>query len=138
VSDELPVVLYVDDNSKSQRLLTGILTHCGFKVIAVDSPEEALRCCRTCRFNLALLDYQMPSMTGSELALQLKSFAPDIPVVLISGYSDLPTSELSHVDAYFGRCTALDDLVYTMRKLIRSTPFTGTDHHATTAWVDST
>jgi CheY-like chemotaxis protein len=138
MSDELPAVLYVDDNSKSRRLLTSILTHYGFKVIALDDPEEALRCCRKCRFNLALLDYQMPSMTGAELAQRLKACVPDMPVILIFGCSALPMSELSNVDAHFGRGTALDDLVDTMWKLVRSNPVNATDHHSMTAWADST
>jgi CheY-like chemotaxis protein len=136
MSDEPVVVLYVDDNPKSRRLLTGILTHFGFKVIAVGDPSEALSCYRHAHFDLALLDYQMPFMSGSELAQEIKLFAPDIPVVLISGCSTLPASELSSVDVHFGRGTAMDDLVHTMWKLVRSKPINEIGHSR--AWADST
>jgi CheY-like chemotaxis protein len=136
MTDEPAVILYVDDNPKARRLLTGVLSHFGFKVIAVSDPSEALRSYRNARFDLALLDYEMPFMSGSELAQELKVFAPDIPVVLISGYSTLPASELSSVDVHFGRGTALDDLVHTMWKLIRSKPINEIGHSG--AWADPT
>jgi CheY-like chemotaxis protein len=135
---ELAVVLYVDDNPRSRRLLTGVLVHFGFKVIAAATPYEALQHCRNFPFDLALLDYQMPAMTGSELAQEIKLLAPNVPVVLISGCSVLPESELLSVDAHFGRGTALDDLVGTMWKLVRSKSARAISHQSTTAWADST
>jgi CheY-like chemotaxis protein len=138
MSDERTVVLYVDDNPRSRRLLTNVLNHCGFKVIAAADPHEALEHFRYFSFDLALVDHQMPAMTGSDLALAIKYFAPNIPVVLISGCSALPASELVNVDAHFGSGTALDDLVDTMWKLLRSKSVLGISTRPTTAWADST
>lgn len=113
-------VLYVDDNQKSRRFLSSVLTQCGFKVITAGDPVEALGRCARLSFDLALLDYDMPSLTGSELALELKFLIPSVPVVLISGFS-VPAPDLAFVDAYFGRDTVLDDLIRTMWDLVRST-----------------
>ena len=88
-------VLYVDDNPKSSRLLTSVLEECGFRVIAKNDPVEALVLCRKTYFDLALLDYEMPAMPGSKLAQEIKFLAPDVPVVLISSRSTLPSSELA-------------------------------------------
>ena len=110
-------VFYVDDNPKSSRLLTSVLEACGFRVIAAHDPVEALGLCKKTSFDLALLDYEMPGMTGSQLAQEIKFMVPDAPVVLISGYSALPLTELVFVDAHFGLGTCLDDLLWTMRTL---------------------
>ena len=110
-------VLYVDDNPKSSRLLTGVLEECGFRVIAATDPLEALQLCRKTSFQLALLDYEMPLMLGSDLAREIKFFMPDVPIVLLSGSTALPSTELIFVDAHFGFGTALDDLLWTMRTL---------------------
>jgi CheY-like chemotaxis protein len=80
-------VFYVDDNAKSQRLLGSLITACGFRVITASSPLEALVRCTGLQFDLALLDYRMPFLSGSQLAREIKSLAPHIPIVLISGYS---------------------------------------------------
>ena len=110
-------VFYVDDNVKSSRLLTGVLETCGFRVIGAHDPVEALSLCKRTSFDLALLDYDMPGMTGSELAQEIKFMVPDVPVVLISGYAALPATELVFVDAHFGLGTVLDDLLWTIRIL---------------------
>jgi CheY-like chemotaxis protein len=110
-------VLYVDDNPKSSRLLTSVLEECGFRVITKNDPIEALTRCKQTSFDLALLDYEMPSMSGSKLAQEIKYLMPDVPVVLISGRQSLPSTELAFVDAHFGFGTSLDDLLWTMRIL---------------------
>jgi len=135
-------VLYVDDNPKSSRLLSSVLEECGFQMITVNDPIEALGLCKSTYFDLALVDYEMPSMSGSALAQEVKFLLPDIPVVLLSGRQSLPKSKLAFVDAHFGFGTSLDDLLWTMRILARPKTFTPQDHfadqRAMTQWADST
>jgi CheY-like chemotaxis protein len=145
-------VLYVDDNPKSSRLLTSVLEECGFRVITKNDPIEAVALCKQTYFDLALLDYEMPLMSGSQLAQEIKFLVPDVPVVMISGRASLPPSELAFVDAHFGFGTALDDLLFTMRILTRPTPLKASDHllpnhllanhragpREMTQWADST
>jgi len=116
----MATVFYVHDNAKSRRLLGSVLTDCGFEIITAADPVEAVRRCKELLFDLALLDYQMPSLTGSQLAQEIKFLVPDVPIVLISDYTILPASELMFVDAHFGHGTSLDDLVETMRRLTNS------------------
>ncbi len=144
-------VIYVDDNPKSSRLLTSVLEECGFRVITKNDPVEALALCKRTYFDLALLDYEMPLMSGSQLAREIKFLVPDVPVVLLSGRTALPATELTFVDAHFGFGTALDDLLWTMRILVRP-KLAIADHHADhhqanrpyanrremTQWADST
>jgi CheY-like chemotaxis protein len=131
-------VIYVDDNPKSSRLLTSVLEESGFRVIAKTDPLEALALCRRTYFDLALLDYEMPSMSGSRLAQEIKFLVPDVPVVLISGRSTLPSTELVFVDAHFGFGTALDDLLWAMRILVQPKLIRMADQRAMTQWADST
>jgi CheY-like chemotaxis protein len=134
-------VFYVDDNPKSSRLLTSVLEECGFRVITKNDPLEALALCKRTYFDLALLDYEMPSMSGSKLAQEIKYLVPDVPVVLLSARTTLPSTELAFVDAHFGFGTSLDDLLWTMRILVRP-KLVMQDHHADergmTRWADST
>ena len=138
MNNGMTTVFYVDDNARSRRLLTSVLTECGFEMITAADPVEALLRCKKICFDLALLDYQMPSLTGSQLAQEIKFVAPDVPVVLISGHTVLPAPELVFVDAHFGSGTALDDLVGTMRRLTNSNPPSRVNRRSSAAWSDST
>ena len=131
-------VFYVDDNAKSQRILGSLITACSFRVITASNPLEALARCTGLRFDLALPDYRMPFLSGSQLAKEIKSLAPHIPIVLISGYSNLSASELLFVDAHFGRETVLDDLLETMWSLVRSNRLTARDRQESRLWSNAT
>jgi CheY-like chemotaxis protein len=131
-------VFYVDDNPKSSRLLTNVLEACGFRVITSHDPVEALGLCKRTSFDLALLDYEMPGMTGSQLAQEIKFLVPDTPIVLISGYAVLPATELVFVDAHFGLGTVLDDLLWTMRVLGRVESVEVAEQRHITQCADST
>lgn len=120
--DGMTTVFYVDDNARSRRLLGSVLAECGFEMITASDPIEALCRCEKIGFDLALLDYQMPSLTGSQLALEIKFLMPDVPIVLLSGCTVLPPTELAFVDAHFGPGTHFDDLVDAMHRLTKSTP----------------
>jgi CheY-like chemotaxis protein len=133
-------VFYVDDNPKSSRLLSSVLEECGFRVITKNDPIEALALCRRTYFDLALLDYEMPSMSGAKLAQEIKYLVPEVPVVLISGRSTLPAADLAFVDAHFGFGTSLDDLLWSMRilvqpKLVALVP--DKSHRMMNHWADS-
>ena len=132
-----PAVLYVDDNPKSRRLLASVFRDCGFEVITAADPMEALRHSRSLRFDLALLDYHMPVLSGPELAQKMKSMYPNVPIVMISGCAVLPDTELLFVDAHFGSDSSLDDLLATMRTLTCSQ---AVERNKSVAgdWADST
>jgi CheY-like chemotaxis protein len=115
--DTRNTILYVDDNPKSSRLLSGVLEECDFNVITKNDPAEALALCRRTGFDLSLLDYEMPKMNGTRLAREIKYLMPDLPIVLISSRISIPPEELEFVDAHFGFGTSLDDLLWTMRIL---------------------
>jgi CheY-like chemotaxis protein len=115
--DDRTTVLYVDDNPKSSRLLAHVLEECGFRVISKNDPVEALALCGRAHFDLALLDHEMPAMTGAQLAREIKCLMPELPVVLISRRTHMPPAELEFVDAHFGFGTSLDDLLWSMRIL---------------------
>lgn len=115
--DTRNTILYVDDNPKSSRLLSGVLEECDFRVVTRNDPAEALALCRRTGFDLALIDYEMPTMSGSRLAREIKYLMPDLPIVLISARVSLPPEELEFVDAHFGFGTSLDDLLWSLRIL---------------------
>ena len=72
-------VLLVDDNATNRRVLTIQMSHAGYEVEAVSSADEALAALRApeAKFDVAVLDYQMPDMDGAMLGEQIMSSADD-------------------------------------------------------------
>ena len=133
----IPTVLYVDDSTKSRRLLGSVLRDCRFEVITTADPTEAIENFRKLRFDVVLIDYQMPVMSGPELAQKMKAIHPEVPIVMLSGCAVLPDLELLGVDAHFGSGTSLDDLLVTLRTLScsRAVKYDGA---TASSWAEST
>ena len=93
-SDTAPVhgegkhVLYIDDEEAIVFLMKRLLTRRGYCFSGYTDPREALAAARADpeRFDLVVTDYNMPYLSGLEVASALKDIRPDLPVVLASGY----------------------------------------------------
>lgn len=85
-----PVVLVVDDNDGMRSAVERLLTRAGLAVEAYASGREFLDAARFDRPGCIVLDVSMPQMSGLELQLQLKQRRVSLPVVFLTGTSDIP------------------------------------------------
>ena len=81
------MILVVDDESDSRKLLTSVLSSEGYIVRAADGGELALAFVSVTPPELILLDLRMPGMNGFEVCQRLKENAAtrDVPVIILSG-----------------------------------------------------
>lgn len=87
-------ILIVDDDVLIQMNTVMMAKDLGHDVISAASGAEALDLFRKDEgIDLVLTDHAMPKMTGADLARELASLRPDVPVVLATGYAELPSGE---------------------------------------------
>ena len=82
-------VLLVEDEVALIKLAKAMLEELGYKVLAADSPSEALRLAEVHQgeIHLLLTDVVMPEMNGRDLAQKIKDMNPDLEVLYMSGYT---------------------------------------------------
>jgi CheY-like chemotaxis protein len=82
-------ILVVDDERIVLSLCTSILQIKGHTVLTAAGGEQALRLLGESKatIDLALLDIMMPGLNGIQLAAQIRSTCPSVPVVLMTGFS---------------------------------------------------
>ena len=80
-------VLIVDDNPNMSALLSDMLEVFDFSSRQAKGGLQALDMLASDRFSLVITDLRMPEMSGSQLLRSIKEQYPDLPVVVISGYS---------------------------------------------------
>jgi DNA-binding NtrC family response regulator len=85
----IPHVLIVDDESTIRHLLRTFYKRSGYTASSVASGEEALAKLAQGNIDLVITDIQLPGMSGTELVANMKENFPDVPVMAITGYSDI-------------------------------------------------
>jgi len=80
-------VLVVDDDPDVRRFIVDLLEDSGYAVAsAVDGPAGLDTLEKQGPFDLLLLDFAMPGMTGSEVARTVRAANPDQPILMMTGY----------------------------------------------------
>jgi DNA-binding response OmpR family regulator len=82
----VPRLLIVDDEPNQRRALSIALRLEGFEVETAATAVEGLDILRTSPVDIALIDLMMPGVNGLEMARQMRSLYPGVPVVLTSAY----------------------------------------------------
>jgi two-component system, cell cycle sensor histidine kinase and response regulator CckA len=82
--------LVVDDEAAIRNLASAMLARCGFEVLTAADGEEALAVLEgnPDTIRLVVLDLTMPRMSGEEALSHIRARAPQVPVLLSSGYEE--------------------------------------------------
>ncbi len=116
-------LLIVDDEEINVRMMKQMLEKLGYRISVRTSSLEALEAFRVQpdKFDLVLTDTAMPNMMGDQLAKELFNIRPDIPVILLSGFSELMTEEKAKsigIKEFVMKPVVKDDLANTIRKVL--------------------
>jgi PAS domain S-box-containing protein len=85
------VILFVDDDPLIAMSTTEMLEDLGHQVIGASSGLHALDIIRSAQpIDLMMTDHVMPGMTGIELAAASREVRPSLPILLATGYAELP------------------------------------------------
>jgi two-component system cell cycle sensor histidine kinase/response regulator CckA len=88
-------VMFVDDEIDLTEVARQGLTRYGYSVTPFNNPLDALAVfrARPSEFDVIVTDMTMPRLTGDLLAAEIKRVRPEIPIILVSGFSDRITPE---------------------------------------------
>lgn len=93
-------ILFVEDDEDQLVLIPRVLSQLGYRVLACPNGREA---CQTITdnhhsFDLIITDYDMPEMTGLQLAEEVARKQPDVPIIVVTGRKppeDMETKSLN-------------------------------------------
>jgi DNA-binding response OmpR family regulator len=81
-------ILVVEDDAMIAEAITDIISILGHQVIWFESGPEALLMSESTRFDLAIIDLELPAMPGVEVADRLNELQPDIQILYVTGFSE--------------------------------------------------
>ena len=78
-------VLIVEDSSVFREMQSLLLRQAGFAVSGHEHPHTALAAAAERKFDLVVIDYELPGMNGQQFMHKLREILPDIKVIFVSG-----------------------------------------------------
>ncbi len=86
-------ILLVDDDALVSMNSAYMLMDLGHSVLEASSAARALELMESdAQFDVMVTDYAMPTMNGLDLATRIRRIKPKLPIVLATGYAELPPS----------------------------------------------
>jgi PAS domain S-box-containing protein len=126
--DALPMVcsdriLVVDDEVPLGQLVGEILEVNGYCATVHANPRAALAVFQAnpASFSAVITDQTMPGMTGLELVREMRAITPDLPVIMVSGYSDKVDAESAAqhgIYRYFYKPVKSEELLAALREAL--------------------
>ena len=111
-------ILLVEDDLGARESIKLLLTIDRHHVVEATDGAEAVELLKSQTFDLAILDYFMPGMRGSELALHIRQVAPALPILMITAYLEKLSEADKPVDAVIGKPFNVEELRRTITKLL--------------------
>ena len=87
-----PIVHIVDDDTAARESVAAMVVSKGVQVRDYASAEEFLESADLSGFGCLLTDVRMPGISGLELQESIRREGCDMPVIVITGYGDVPTA----------------------------------------------
>ena len=83
-------ILIIDDDKISLKVIKEILERLGYKTIQAENGEAGLLLVRSEYPDLVITDFQMPGLNGLEVMAEIHKLNSGLPVILLTGYGDVP------------------------------------------------
>lgn len=112
-------ILVIDDDQSLRLLYKSELEQQGYQVDTVGSGDEALEIVGKTRYDVAVVDIEMPGISGLELLSRLRELTPQTALLLNSAYSNYKDDFNSWVaDGYLVKSSDLTQLKETVKELM--------------------
>ncbi len=85
-------ILVVEDDLTFSRILEGFLGRNGHKVTVSNKGKEGLKTLASQSFELVILDYRLPDMTGMDVLQEVRRFNAAIPIIIMTSFHDIRTA----------------------------------------------
>ena len=118
-------ILIIDDDRDMCLLLKRFLSRHGFEVLESYSGKKALELLETVEPDLVMCDFRLEDMEGNVLLGKIKERYPHVPVIIITGYSDIKIAvEVMKMGAYDYITKPLfpDEILVTIKKALETAP----------------
>jgi CheY-like chemotaxis protein len=108
---DAPAILCIDDEPDAIKVRKMLLESEGYRVFDASTGEEGLRLFQAHRIDAVIVDYWMSGMNGLAVAREVKKLRPGTPIIMLSGFSELPGEAVGIADRWILKGRSAQDLL---------------------------
>lgn len=87
------ILLAVEDNGSDEKLLRDVIESINIKCDFAATGEDALILMRKARYSVALIDLNLPKMSGKQLSQRISDIQPDVKIFFTTGSREIALEE---------------------------------------------
>jgi CheY-like chemotaxis protein len=119
---DFPTVLYIDDRPQMLELRKATLGPQGYCVKIASTGYAAIKMLEETSVDAVLLEYKQEGMDAEAVAYHIKQRFPNLPIILLSAYSEIPERILWLVDEYVMKSEMPERLLLIIERAQRLAP----------------
>jgi len=116
-------VLLVEDDDDNRELMSEVLESAGYRVLSAAGGAEGLKTLAETSVDVVVTDIGMPGMGGLEMARAAKEIAPNVPVVVVTGWAereDIARARGREVDAVLVKPVDPEQLTNAVGEIVKA------------------
>jgi CheY-like chemotaxis protein len=117
-----PLILCIDDEALGLQIRKAVLEHAGYRVLTALDGSSGLSLLWDHPVDGVVLDYFMPAMDGGQVAATMRRQRPEVPILLLSAYVNLPTEVVEMVDFTVLKGQGPEELLQKIGEMLESRP----------------
>jgi CheY-like chemotaxis protein len=114
-------ILCIDDEALGLQIRKAVLERSGYRVLTAVDGATGLSLFRGNAIDGVVLDYYMPEMDGGAVAEAMRRERPEVPIMLLSAYINLPSEVIALVDVTLLKGEGPQELLDKLRSMIGKT-----------------
>jgi CheY-like chemotaxis protein len=116
----IPTILCIDDEALGLEIRKAVLERAGYQVLTAIDGSSGLSLFRGNTIDGVVLDYYMPEMDGGAVAETMRRERPEIPIMLLSAYINLPAEVVELADVTLLKGEGPQELLEKLRAMLHS------------------
>jgi len=113
-----PLILCIDDEALGLKIRKAVLEKEGYRVLTAADGSTGLSLFINQPVEGVILDYYMPGMDGGQVAGAMRKQRPEVPILLLSAYINLPSEVVALVDFTVLKGEGPNELLMKVRRML--------------------
>src|SRR5439155_23208862 len=115
---EPKTLVWIDDFQPGLTVFKAVFEGLGFRVLTASCGSLGLDLVDSNPADAVIVDYEMPEMDGEAVATSIKNSRPELPVIMFSGSSLVPSRVKNVVDAVCDKAGSRDELLAAINRVL--------------------